>query len=69
MKKLVGLLIGMCLLFGSVAYAGKKEQPIPERFAAVMEVCGATNISEMHRNLIDYIRATFSDSYTVENMP
>ncbi|MEG0505231.1 MAG: hypothetical protein RR547_11350 [Raoultibacter sp.] len=69
MKKLVGLLIGMCLLFGSVAYAGKKEQPIPERFAAVMEVCNATTIKEMHKNLTDYIVATFDQSYSIRNMP
>ena len=37
-KKLVSLLIGICLLLGTTAMAAKEEQPIPERFASVMEV-------------------------------
>ncbi|MEG1891851.1 MAG: hypothetical protein RR301_10550, partial [Clostridia bacterium] len=69
MKRWIVAALVLCLLLPTGALAKKKpkEQPIPERFAAVMEVCNATNISEMHKNLIDYIRATFSDSYTVEN--
>ena len=69
MKQWICLLLGICLLFGTTAMAAKKEQPIPERFAAVMEVCNATTIKEMHQNLIDYIRVTWDDSYTTSNMP
>ena len=63
-KKLVSLLIGICLLLGTTAMAAKEEQPIPERFASVMEVCNATTAAEMHQHLIDYINATWADYYT-----
>lgn len=68
-KKVISLVLGICLLFGTTAMAAKKEQPIPERFAAVMEVCNATTIAEMHQNLIDYIRATWANYYTTKNIP
>ncbi len=70
MKKWIGLLLGICLLFSTTAMAAKKkEQPIPERFAAVMEVCNATTIKEMLKNLTDYIVSTFDKSYAIRNMP
>ena len=68
-KKLVSLLIGICLLLGTTAMAAKEEQPIPERFASVMEVCNATTAAEMHQHLIDYINATWADYYTTSNLP
>ena len=68
-KKLVSLLIGICLLLGTTATAAKEEQPIPERFASVMEVCNATTAEEMHQHLIDYINATWADYYTTSNLP
>ena len=68
-KKLVSLLVGICLLLGTTAMAAKEEQPIPERFASVMEVCNATTAEEMHQHLIDYINATWADYYTTSNLP
>ncbi|MEG1360821.1 MAG: hypothetical protein RSE23_14270 [Clostridia bacterium] len=71
MKKFITAILLLCLLLPSIASAKKqkKEQPIPERFAAVMEVCNATTIKEMHKNLTDYIVATFDQSYSIRNMP
>ena len=71
MKRILAVALVICLLLPACALAKKKpkEQPIPERFAAVMEVCNATTIEEMHKNLTDYIVATFDDSYSIRNMP
>ena len=71
MKKMIAVALVICLLLPACALAKKKpkEQPIPERFAAVMEVCNATTIEEMHKNLTDYIVATFDKSYSIRNMP
>ncbi|MEG1196682.1 MAG: hypothetical protein RSE58_14005 [Clostridia bacterium] len=69
MKKIISLLMGICLLFGTSALAAKKEQPIPERFAAVMEVCNATTTAEMYNNLTEYICVTWDESYKIRNIP
>ena len=60
MKKIVCMLLAICLLLPALALAkGKaKDEPIPSRYLSILQDWNATTAEELHLNIIEHWKNT-----------
>ncbi|MEG2217833.1 MAG: hypothetical protein RRZ24_11810 [Clostridia bacterium] len=74
MKKIIILVLTICMLIPSLAFAKKKTEadPVAARYASVLETFGATDAESLYQSILDYqneIHPEEHGHYTVKHYP